>query len=272
MYRKKVKLKMNRVFVFLVCCALFSCKAHEKIVYLQNASDQMAVEMVVNHGIKIQPKDILSIVISSKDPVLAIAYNLPLHSYQAGSSLAASSYSQRLLGYLVDSDGYIDFPALGKLKVSGLSREQLSEQIKQKLIDDEIIKDAVVTTEFMNFKISVLGEVRNPGMFSLQDDKITLYEAIARAGDMTIYGQRENVLVMRRDSSDVVKFHRVDLRSVLLPDSPVFYLQQNDVVYVSPNEIVAERSRINENRTLGVGITFASFLTNLVLLIITLAN
>jgi len=256
----------------LLCCALFSCKAHEKIVYLQNASDKTTVEMVVNQGIKIQPKDILSIVISSKDPVLAIAYNLPLHSYQAGSTLAASSYSQRLLGYLVDSDGYIDFPALGKLKVSGMTREQLSEHIKQKLFDDDIIKDAVVTTEFMNFKISVLGEVRNPGMFYLQDDKITILEAIARAGDMTIYGQREDVLVVRRDHNDIAELYRIDLRSTSIIDSPVFYLQQNDVVYISPNEIVAERSRINENRTLGVGITFASFLTNLVLLIITIAN
>ena len=267
MNRILVMLKMNRVLVVLFCFALISCRTHEKIVYLQDAADQSKVETITFQGIQIQPKDILSIVVSSKSPELAISYNLPLYTYQAASTLSSSAYSQRLLGYLVDLDGEIDFPALGKLKVAGMTREQLSELIKQKLVNEEIIKDAVVTTEFMNFKISVLGEVRMPGTFSLQDDKITIFEAIGRAGDLTIYGKREDVLVIRRDPNDVIKYYRVDLRSTSITDSPVFFLQQNDVVYVSPNKIVAERSRINENRTLGVGASLASLLINLIILL-----
>ena len=171
------------------------------------------------------------------------------------------------MGYLVDMNGEIDFPALGKLKVIGLTREELSNMIKQRLITEDIIKDAVVTTELMNFKISVLGEVRIPGTYSLQDDKITIFEAIGRAGDLTIYGKRDDILVMRREPNDVIKYYRVNLLSTSIIDSPVFYLQQNDVVYVSPNNTVAARSRINENRTVGVGISFASLFVNLAVLL-----
>ena len=258
---------MNRIFIILLCSMLVSCHTQQKVVYLQDAE---AVELYAAYkGIRIQPKDILSIVISSKDPELVIAYNLPLHSYQAGSTFSASSYSQRLLGYLVDIDGYIDFPAFGKLKVSGNTREELSTFIKDKLIGDEIIKDAVVTVDFMNFKISVLGEVRNPSTFYIQDDRLTIFDALGRAGDLTIYGKRDNVLVQREENGKVT-FYRLDLRSADIIKSPAFYLQQNDVVYVSPNKVMTERSGINENRTVALGVSFLSFLTNLAVLIVTI--
>ena len=266
------KNRLNRILVILLCCVLFSCKTSKNVVYLQDALNKTTDTIEFNQGIVIQPKDILSIVVSCRDPELSISLNLPLYSYQAGSTTASSSYSSRMLGYLVDMEGCIDFPLLGRLKVAGLTREQLTEMIKQKIVENGLIREPIVNTEIMNFRISVLGEVRSPGFFSLQDDKITILEAIARAGDLTIYGRRDNVLVQRHEQNGVINNYYIDLRSVEMYHSPAFYLKQNDVVYVSPNNTIAARSRINENRTLGVSISLASFLTNLALLVINLTN
>ena len=266
---KTVKSKMKYLNVILLCCVLASCRTQEKVVYLQDAADMTSINIPSYQGILIQPKDIISVVVSSKTPELAMSFNLPLHSYQAGSSTTSSSYSQRLLGYLVDSEGKIDFPGLGSLSVIGLTRDQLSEMIKKKLINEGLILDPIVNTEFMNFKIAVLGEVRTPGTFYIQDDRFTILDALGRAGDLTIYGQREDVLV-QREQNGVITYHRLDLRSKSLIHSPAYYLQQNDIVYVSTNNAFAARSRINENRTLGVGISLASLLTNIVVLWITL--
>jgi len=253
-----------------MCCVSISCNTSKKVVYLQDALNKTTDSVEANNGIVIQPKDILSIVVSCRDPELSISLNLPLYSYQAGSTTTATSYSSRMLGYLVDMDGCIDFPLLGRLNVAGLTREQLSEMVKRKIIDDGLIREPIVNAEFMNFRISVLGEVRSPGTFYLQDDKVTILEAIGRAGDLTIYGRRDNILVRRHEPNGDINNYRIDLRSVEMVNSPAFYLKQNDVVYVSPNNTVAARSRINENRTLGVSINLASFLTNLAILFINL--
>jgi len=235
---------------------------------MQDALNKTTDTVEVYKGIVVQPKDILSIVVTCKDPELVIWLNLPSHSYQSGSTTSSSSNSQRMLGYLVDMEGCIDFPLLGRLDVGGLTREQVTKMIRKKIIENGLILDPIVVTEFMNFKISVMGEVRNPGTFNLQDDKITILEAIGRAGDLTIQGKRDDVLVVRRDQNDVIKYYRADLRSTEIIHSPVFYLQQNDVVYVSPNNAAAGRYRINENRSLGVWISVANFLTTLAILLI----
>lgn len=260
-------MKMNFKLIIFLCCALVSCETSKKIVYLQDAANKATISTGPNAtGIVVKPKDILSIIVSSKNAESSLVYNLPVYSYLAGSTRESSSYSQRLLGYPVDSEGYIEFPVLGKMKVAGLNREELSEMIRQKLIKGDQLKEPIVMVEFMNFQVSVLGEVNVPGTFNVTDDRITLLEAIGRAGDMTIYGKRENVLV-QREINGVVTFHRVDLCSTALFQSPVYYLQQNDIVYVEPNNIATARSRINENRNVGVWISVASFLTSLAVLI-----
>lgn len=252
--------------MFLICCAMVSCHSTQKVIYMQDVVDGTIEEVDVNRGIVIQPKDILSIVISSQSPELVIALNLPMHSYQAGSTSESGSYTQRLLGYVVDMNGDIDFPIHGKINVVGKTREELSETIKEILIDKKLIMDPIVTIEFMNFRITVLGEVRNPGTILLANDRITLLEALGRAGDLTIYGKRDNVLVMREQSGEI-KYYRVDLRSSSLNQSPAYYLQQNDVVYVEPNSTNAMRSEINENKSLGVLISLASLLMSLAVII-----
>ena len=232
---------------------------------MQNIDNRATEKTAVNHGIVIQPKDILSIVVTSRYPELVSQFNLPLPGFQSGSS-SRVDYSHRLLGYQVDMDGNIDFPLLGKLKVTGLTREQLSAMIKQKLFDADLVRDAIIVSDFMNFKISVLGEVRSPGTFSLEDDRITLFEALGKAGDLTIYGRRDNVLV-RRDQDGVINYYRIDLRSSAITQSPVFYLQQNDVVYVEPNKTYAARTDINENKSLSTLISLASLLLSLTIVI-----
>jgi len=264
-------MKMNRILILLISCALFSCETSKKIVYMQDAKQGDIDTLTVYQGIKIQPKDILSIVVFSRNQELAKGFNLPMVSYQAGNPSSSISFSSRLLDYLVDMEGNIDYPYFGKLKVAGLTRDQLSDMIKQKLISEGLIRDPIVTTEFMNLKISVLGEVRTPGTFTLTNDRITLLEALSRVGDMTIYGRRDNVLVRREQNGEIYSY-RVDLLSTEFIHSPVYYLQQNDVVYVEPNATIAARSRINENRTLGAGISLVSLLTNIVMSIVLLSK
>jgi len=233
---------------------------------MQDTVAGLPIETGVYAGIVVQPKGVLSIVVSSRNPELSTGFNLPLHQLYVGSSQASSGYTYRQLGYQVDLDGYIDFPILGKLRVAGLTRERLATMIKQRLQED-LVRDAIVTVDFMNFKISVLGEVRSPGMISVGDDRITIFEALSRAGDLTLYGRRDNILV-RRESEGKVIFYRVDLRTEALLTSPAYYLQQNDVIYVEPNNTLAARSEINENRSLGIWISLASFITSITILII----
>jgi polysaccharide export outer membrane protein len=262
--------RLARLFLLcLIIASLSSCgsKTYQNINYLQDVTSDTTWKMTTNEGIVIQPKDQLSIVVSSKDPELAASFNLPVASYQAGSEINTSnSANQRLLGYVVDNDGDIDFPILGTLHVAGLNRWQVSQLIKEELEDRELLKGAVVTVEFMNFKISVLGEVNSPGSYTVQGDKITLLQALSLAQDLTIYGKRDNVTVIREQNGKR-EAYKVDLRSKDLFDSPAYFLQQNDVVYVEPNEVRARQSTLNENSVRSV-----SFWTSIGSFLVTVAN
>ena len=163
--------KQNSFIVLaVVAMVLSSCGAAKDIAYFQNKVVDHPEQIDKHAGIVIQPKDMLSIVVSSRNPELVAMFNLPVVSYQAGSEVVTSSYQQRLMGYVVDNDGMIDFPVLGPIKVAGLTRWELSELIKKKLIDGDLLSDAVVTVEFMNFKVSVIGEVNSPGTYTIQGD------------------------------------------------------------------------------------------------------
>ena len=173
----------------------------------------------------------------------------------------------------MDSNGNIDFPVLGEIQVAGLTRWELSQKIKQMLSEQNLLKDAVVTVEFMNLKVAVIGEVNSPNTYDITNDKFTLLDALSMAGDLTIYGRRDNVSVIREENGERT-IYRVDLRSVDLFSSPAYYLQQNDVVYVEPNKVRAGQSTINENnlKSVSLWVSIASFLTTIATLIISLAN
>jgi polysaccharide export outer membrane protein len=245
------KLRMRKIVRLFVALALLggvaACnpETYKNINYLQDISGDAPTGKAVNKGIIIQPQDQLSIVVNSADPKLSFQFNKSIASYFAGSEFGGGG-GQYISGYVVDNDGYIIFPALGKLYVSGMSRWELQDLIADKLSEKGLLRDAVVTVEYLNFKISVLGEVTNPGTYAVSGDKITLLQALALAHDLTIYGRRDNVMVIREQGGKR-NTYEVNLTRSDMFDSPAYYLQQNDVIYVTPNEVRAGQSTINEN-------------------------
>ena len=241
--------KICKIFLGIVAAAsLAACNPNtwKNINYLQDVQSDTTMNMAVNKGIIIQPQDQLSIIVSSLDPRMAAQFNKSITSYMTGSEIGATGGNQRITGYVVDNDGCINFPNLGVMKVAGLNRWQLQTKIENELATSGLLKDANVTVEFMNFKISVLGEVSSPGSYSVSTDKINVFQALALARDLTIYGRRDNVMVVREQNGQR-RIYELDLRDSDIFKSPAYYLQQNDIVYVTPNAVRAGQSTINEN-------------------------
>jgi polysaccharide export outer membrane protein len=249
---------------------LSSCGTVKDIAYFQNKVVNQPEKIDKHAGIVIQPKDMLSISVSSRNPELVAMFNLSLVQYTPGSEMGgAGGGQQRMLGYVVDNNGYIDFPVLGSIKVAGLTRWELSEMIKTRLVKDGLLPDAVITVEFMNFKVSVLGEVASPGTYTIQGDKVTILQALSLAGDLTIYGQRENVSVIRERDGERV-FFQINLCDVDLFKSPAYYLQQNDVIYVEPSVEKARQSTIDDKklRMTTIAISSSSLLVSVASLLV----
>ena len=250
---------------------LSSCATVKDIAYFQNKVVNQPEKIDKHAGIVIQPKDMLSIVVSSRNPELVTMFNLPVVSYQAGSETVSGGAAQRLLGYVVDNQGQIDFPVLGPINVAGLTRWELAELIKNRLIKDGLLTDAVVTVEFMNFKVSVLGEVNAPGTYSIEGDKVTVLQAISLARDLTIFGLRENVSVIReRDGERTI--YQINLCDVNLFKSPAYYLQQNDIIYVEPNQEKSRQSTTDDKtlRMTSILVSGGSLLVSIAALIVNL--
>ena len=255
----------NCVFLCLIAF-LASCSAPKEVLYLQDIASIKEENIDKNYEVIIHKDDLLAILVNSKDPELALPFNVPVVTYQIGAQTTAQ---QRLLGYLVDQNGDIDFPILGKIHVEGLTRMQVTELIKQKLMSEDLIKDPIVTVQFLNFKVSVMGEVTRPGTFDISGDRITLLEALSMAGDLTIYGRRDRVAVIReKDGKRRILYH--DLRSSDIFQSPCYYLQQNDIVYVEPNKAKTGQSRINSNNSVGVWLSAVSVLASITSLMVTM--
>ena len=245
---------------------LAACSAPKEVLYLQDISLIKEEAIDKSYEVIIHKDDLLAIIVNSKDPELALPFNMPLVSYQIGGQNVSQ---QRLVGYLVNQDGNIDFPILGEIHVEGLTRMQVTELIKKRLIEEELIKDPIVTVQFLNFKVSVIGEVGRPGTFDISGDRITLLEALSMAGDLTIYGRRDRVAVIReKDGKRSILYH--DLRSSDIFQSPCYYLQQNDIVYVEPNNAKTGQSRINSNNSVGVWLSGVSVLASITSLLETM--
>lgn len=247
---------------------LASCGPVKDITYFQNKVLNQPEKIDKHAGIVIQPNDMISIVVSSRNPELAAMFNLtgPRGGQELIESDGAGSSNASFISYLVDKEGCIDFPVLGQLKVAGLTRNELSEMIKKRLLKDGLLNDAVVTVDFKNFKVSVMGEVNSPGVYPVTGDRITVLEAISMAGDLTIYGLRENVTVMREINGERI-FYNINLCGVDMFKSPAYYLEQNDVVYVEMRQQKAKESTL-DNRTIRV----VSIVTSSASLIVTLIN
>ena len=214
-----------------------SCKTPKNIDYFQDVQTGTIVTSANINDIKINPEDKLSIVVSTQDPALSSLFNLT-NTQMAPTGVA--SYAQggnEASYYTVSPSGDINFPVLGKLHIAGMTRSQLSSFIEFKLIQEELVQQPIVTVEFVNTGISVLGEVKAPGLYSFNKDHMTIVDAIAVAGDLTMNGRREDILVMRKTAEGVQQGYRVDLTNLQeLASSPVYYLQQDDIIYVEPNK------------------------------------
>lgn len=227
----------------------FSCVSKKSITYFQN--DEIDQSLVSNNYKTIfKPDDLLQIVISAQELETVRPFNLPVVTFDVTTTRATGIPEQQM--YLIDSKGEIDFPILGKLKIGGLTREQVIELFKKKL-DPEYVKNPTINIRIANFKITVSGDVRLPGTYTIPNERITIAEAIGLAGDLNISGQRHNVKVIREENGQK-KVYIVDLLSNKTFTSPVYYLQQNDLIYVEPNNAKAQSAATNQNTGLFVSI------------------
>lgn len=248
-----------------------SCNVEKQITYFQDSTPESEVVLPPVQTLKADVADKLSIVVNSKDPELAAVFNLPVLSRQLGVNSTIGSGQNQIAYYTVDSQGDIDMPILGKVHIGGLTREEIAVLVKGMLVGGNHIKDAVVTVEFANLYVSVLGEVNAPGRLPLEKDRNTILDAIAKAGDLTINGQRSAVKVYREEDG-VQKCHVVDLTSANnVFSSPVYYLRQDDVVYVEPNSKRARESTVNGNNVLSIPfwMSAGSFLVSVTTMVLT---
>lgn len=262
-------MEIRKLIGVLAATLLLSSCAAPKVAYFLDMQPGTAEQVINTMEIRVRPEDKISILVNSKDPLLMDLFNLPIISRQVGST-SSFSQSQGISGYTINKQGDIDFPVLGRVHVEGMTREEIATHIKDKLVTQNLVKDPVVTVEFMNLTVSVLGEVTNPGRFSIDKDRLTLLDALGMAGDLTVYGKRDNVLVQREENGKKV-LYKVNLNSGYdLYASPVYYLQQNDIVYIEPNSVRARQSTVNGNnvRSTSFWLSLASLLTTISVLIV----
>ena len=248
---------MNRFFLVLVAVllTLSSCKTREKILYFQDIENGSVIPTQAIQPLTFQPGDKLTVIVSSSaTPQLAVQFNLPT---------STSTGSQQMVVYTIDENGCIDIPTLGRTKISGLTRSETAAKI-QSILRDGKLRDAVVTVNSYDQYITILGEVNAPGKQTITKDRLTIIEALGAAGDLTIHGCRDNILVLRQEGNETKSYY-VDLRSKDVMNSPVYNLRQNDVVYVQPNKVKMGQSTNNDNslRTIGTWMSIVSFLMSL---------
>ena len=237
------------IVVSAVALLAVSCAAPTNISYFQDTDVVGLSQPVQENHIRLRPEDKVAIIVNTSNDQLTNLFNLPYISQRLGgvSQSVSSNYSQAVSGYTIDEAGEIDFPVVGKIHVAGLTRPELAVRIKEELINRNLVKDPVVTVEFMNLTIAVMGEVNRPGRYAIEKDNLTLLDALSMAGDLTIFGNRENVKVLRVVDGKQVSY-KVDLcnaQSVF--SSPVYYIQQDDLIYIEPNEMRARQSTVNGN-------------------------
>jgi polysaccharide biosynthesis/export protein len=268
MYTKK---SIYTIFVLTIILVLNSCAPVKNVAYFQtldSKTDSLQQNQSADvHRARIKPLDILTITVVSTQPETSMIYNLvtPQISENASNSIQSMPTLQT---YLVDNDGYIYFPVLGKLAVKGLTRKELATMLQDKLGSSFNKEIPIITIRITNFAVNVVGEVMRPGKFITMNDRMTIFEGLAMAGDLTIYGKRENVKVLRENADGTKKYYTINLNDKNIIYSPAYYLEQNDVVYVEPNGAKSRTSRIGASETLTISalsilISVASIVINI---------
>jgi polysaccharide export outer membrane protein len=231
---------INISFLFTIMI-LPSCANKKKIIYFQG-DEAIKNESNTKNITKYQTNDILNITVLAKDAEAAKPFNLNSQGNFSNDKTINSNNSTSIKGYLIDQNGEIDFPVIGKISIAGSNKLEVEELLKSKL--KEYINDPVVHIELLNFKVTILGDVNKPGIYRVDNERLTIIELIGMAGDLNITGKRKNVLVIR-EVNGIKSETRVDLTSKEIFSSPVYYLQQNDVVYIEPNQPKKNTAAIN---------------------------
>lgn len=253
---KRINLYFLTIISFLLL--LNGCASSKKIQYFQDIKGVVLKDSMTTFGAKIQTGDMLFINVSATNAEAALPFNL----YDT-PILQNSTSNAEPIAYLVDEDGRINFPVLGKLGVAGLTTKQLTKKLEDNLV--EYINSPIINIRFANFRVSVLGEVQSPGSFQVLNERISVIEAIGLAGDLTIYGQRKNVLLIRIENG-TKEFITLDLTNKRLFDSPYYNLKQNDIIYITPNKTKINASAVGPNT--GIIISSASLLIAILAIII----
>lgn len=264
-------MKKNSLILAALCALLTlstSCGSSRQVSYLQNEERlNLENQQPYLYDARIFPKDLLTITVSCSEPQLSAPFNQGTTTTTSTGS--SNSENVSLPGYLVDNQGNIDFPILGGLHLGGLTKAEAEELLRGKLT--RYLKETpVISVHISNYKFSVLGEVSSPGSFTVTNEKVNLFEALAMAGDLTIQGKRGNVKLLREDELGRKKIIKLDLKDPLIVNSPYYYLQQNDILYIEPNKAKASGANISPAVTFWLGIT--STLVTITNLIITLAR
>lgn len=244
------------VILFL---SISSCATRKDVVYFQNAKDFETIVDTDTFKAKLKVGDILSIYVSTLDPTVAQPYNILART-------GGENGGGQLLDFLIDVEGNIDYPVLGKIKLAGLTIEEAKQLLKAKFSDGQLLKDPVIIIRLLNFRVTVGGEVRAPGVYPVVGERVTILEALGMAGDLTIKGRRDNILVIR-DFNGSKTYTRIDLTSKEVFNSPVYYLTQNDYIYVEPNH--SGVSLASGDARIATIVSISSFLVTTALIFVT---
>ena len=252
----------------LVLAVLPACSSHKDIAYLQEQEGALHAAADSLYDARIKPKDLLTITVNTFDREASLPFNLmyPSNAPNGFSNNVGENVMQK---YLVDNDGEIDFPVLGRIKVAGLTKKEVEAYLRGRL-SVYLKEEPLVNVRMVNYKISVIGEVAHPNTYTITNEKVNVLEALALAGDMTIYGKRKNVKLMREGENGERNVYTIDLTDKNLIHSPYFYLQQNDVLYVEPNRTKMRNSRYSAMT--GQVLTGTSVLVSVAGLIVTLTK
>ena len=242
-------LLLRTIFTLLATNMMFcACSTYKNAWYLQDGDFSSAEQEIQNGQIRIKPLDRLTVVVNSRNPELAVPFNAWSTFGALSGQPAQGQNEQSLQIRTVDENGKLEMPVIGAVEATGKTRGELARLIAERITAGGYIDDPSVNVEFVDMKIAILGEVARPGYYDIKRDKISIFDALALAGDITIYGQRNEVAVAR-ETNGVRTIEYIDLTSKSAFDSPIFYLQQNDVVYIKPNRQRAQSGTISQNRT-----------------------
>lgn len=248
-------IKTSFLFITLV---LVSCASKKDIIYLQNADSVKSSNEFSSYEPKLQNDDLLSIIVSAEQPELTVPFNLP----KIQGNYQLDSNQENIKTYLIDTNGFIEFPVIGKIKLAGQTKTDAVKALENKI--REYITNPAVNLRILNYKISVIGEVNKPGSYKISSERITLLEALSQAGDLTIYGKRNNLLLIREIDSKMT-YNRIDITKADFINSDFYYLSQNDVIVVEPNKTKINSSVIGPNSSVIIA-TISLLITSLLIL------